>query len=283
MNADYNPRLSAIECGIVPHESPVISVIVPALNEERCIEPFLDRVSSYLSARRLSWELVVVDDGSVDGTAAIVERRASQDRRIRLLRQSHRGKGLAVRRGMLAAQGRWRFMADADLSVAPEGWAVLIDGALAPVAGQEADVIVASREAAGAQRIGEPVTRHAIGRIFNWIVQIVTLRGINDTQCGFKLFSAAAATTVLPRLTIEGFAFDVEALFLARRAGFRIREVGVVWTCRADSRVRVGRGAAAFADVVRIRWRQLRGRYDGLHVLPVHNTPTDSESAIGTR
>jgi hypothetical protein len=159
----------------------------------------------------------------------------------------------------------------------------LIDSALDPSPGQEADVIVASREAGGAERIGEPATRHVIGRIFNWIVQLVTLRGINDTQCGFKLFSAAAATAVLPRLTIEGFAFDVEALFLARRAGFRIREVGVVWTCRADSRVRFGRGAAAFADVVRIRWRQLRGRYDDLHVLPVAHRASDSESVIGSR
>ena len=251
---------------VTTHQSPppTISMVVPTLNEETCIESFLDRVSSELSTRGLSWEIVVVDDGSTDRTAAVVEEKAGNDPRIRLLCQSHGGKGLAVRYGMLAATGRWRFMADADLSVAPEHWAVMLDAALEPADGAAPDVVVASREAAGARRIGEPLARHVIGRVFNWIVQIFLLRGINDTQCGFKLFSDAAATTVFPHLTVEGFAFDVEALFLARRAGFRIRETGVIWICRTDSRVRLGRGAAAFADVLRIRWRQLRGRYADL-------------------
>jgi glycosyltransferase involved in cell wall biosynthesis len=243
---------------------PVISVVVPTLNEERCIDSFLERVSRQMSVHGLSWEIVVVDDGSTDRTATIVERWASHDSRVRLLRQTHGGKGLAVRNGMLAAQGMWRFMADADLSVVPEDWSVMLEAALRPAAGEVADVIVASREAAGARRVGEPLARHLIGRAFNWIVWIFALRGISDTQCGFKLFSDTAATTVFPHLAIEGFAFDVEALFLARQAGFRIREAGVVWTCRTDSRVRLWRGAAAFADVVRIRWRHVRGRYGNL-------------------
>ena len=241
---------------------PAISVVVPTLNEQGCIESFLDRVSRQLSAHGLSWEIVVVDDGSTDGTAALVERWVANDSRVRLLRQSHGGKGLAVRYGMLAAKGTWRFMADADLSVVPEDWSVMLDAAFQPEDGSAPDVIVASREAAGARRIGEPLARHVIGRAFNWLVQIAAVRGISDTQCGFKLFSDRAVTTVFPHLTIEGFAFDVEALFLARRAGFRICEAGVVWTCRTDSRVRFGRGAAAFADILWIRWRQLRGRYD---------------------
>ena len=256
---------------------PAISVVVPTLNEEGCIESFLERVSREMSARGVSWEIVVVDDGSADRTAAIVERWASNDSRIRLLRQAHGGKGLAVRNGMLAANGMWRFMADADLSVAPENWSVLLDAALRPAAGDAADVIVASREAAGARRIGEPVARHLIGRAFNWIVWIFALRGIRDTQCGFKLFSDTAATTVFPHLAIEGFAFDVEALFLARQAGFTIREAGVVWICRTDSRVRLWRGAAAFADVVRIRWRHLRGRYHDLALVRPDQPTTGSK------
>ena len=242
-----------------------LSVIVPVLNEEDCIESFLERVSRYLESRAAPWEIVVVDDGSEDRTAALVDEWAGRDPRVRLLRRSHRGKGSAIRDGMLDAAGRWRFMADADLSVAPEDWDAFLAAAAQPV---PADVIIGSREAPGARRIGEPVGRHFIGRVFNWTVQCLALRAINDTQCGFKMLSAAAATRIFPHLTIDGFAFDVELLFLARRAGFRIQEVGIVWICRVDSRVRLSRGAAAFADVVRIRWRAFRGRYADLAAMP---------------
>ncbi len=242
-------------------DAPALSVIVPALNEARCIERFLHLVSRRLDAWALSWEILVVDDGSDDDTPERVEKWARLDPRVRLLRQAHGGKGAAIRRGMLAARGRWRFMADADLSVAPEDWSVFLDATRRPAA---AHIIVGSREASGAERIGEPFARHAIGRVFNWIVQRLALPGLNDTQCGFKLFSDVAATTLCPHLTIVGFAFDVELLFLARRGGFSISEVGVVWTCRRDSRVRMQRGAAAFADIVRIRWRHWRGRYEAL-------------------
>ena len=242
-----------------------LSVVVPVLNEEDCIEPFLERVSRSLESYGPAWEIVVVDDGSEDHTAALVAAWQLRDPRVRLLRRSHRGKGSALRDGMLDAQGTWRFMADADLSVAPEDWSVFFDAAKMPGA---ADLIIGSREAAGARRIGEPLGRHLIGRVFNWMVQALILPGINDTQCGFKLLSADAATRISPRLTIEGFAFDVELLFLARRCGFAIEEAGIVWTCRTDSRVRASRGAAAFADVLRIRWRWLRGRYAGLVAQP---------------
>jgi dolichyl-phosphate beta-glucosyltransferase len=235
-----------------------LSVIVPVLNEEDCIEHFLEQVSRRLDAWGLAWEIVVVDDGSDDGTVVRVENWAAAEPRVRLVRQDHGGKGAAIRSGMLAAQGSWRFMADADLSVAPDDWSVFLDAAREPDA---ADVIVGSREAPGAERIGETLARHLIGRAFNRLVQVLAIRGLNDTQCGFKLLSAEAAVMLFPHLTVEGFAFDVELLFLARRSGFRIREVGVVWTCRRESRVRVSRGAGAFLDLVRIRWRAWRGRY----------------------
>ncbi len=257
-------------------DAPALSVVVPALNEERCIEIFLERVSRCLDRWGLSWEIVVVDDGSADGTGERVEKWTLSDSRVRLLRQAHGGKGAAIRRGMLAARGTWRFMADADLSVEPEDWSVFLDATHEAGA---ADVIVGSREAPGARRIGEPARRHVIGRVFNFIVQRVALPGLNDTQCGFKLLSQAAATTICPHLTINGFAFDVELLFLARRSGFNVREVGVVWTCRRESRVRVGRGATAFADLVRIRWRQWRGRYAGLATTDRGATPGVTRAA----
>ena len=236
---------------------PALSVIVPTLNEERCIDDFLHRVSQFLLSRPHSWEIIVVDDGSTDATVASVERWAASDSRIRLVRQSHRGKGAAVRRGMLTARGGWRLMTDADLSVSTESWGTFLEAAERA----NAEVIVGSREAPGSRRIGEPFSRHVIGRVFNWIVQLVAVRGVNDTQCGFKLIRSDVAETVFPRITTDGFAFDVELLFLARRAGYRIHEVGVVWICRRDSRVRISRGAAAFVHVVNIRLNAWRGRY----------------------
>jgi glycosyltransferase involved in cell wall biosynthesis len=239
-----------------------LSVVVPVLNEESVIDEFLDRVSRVLQSRTASWEIIVVDDGSVDGTVSQVQRWMQREPRIQLVRQPHRGKGAAIHRGMLAARGDWRMMADADLSVAPEDWSVFFDTADGPHA---PDVIIGSREAPGSRRIGEPLARHLIGRAFNAVVQLLAVPGVNDTQCGFKMLRAAAARALIPHLTIEGFAFDVELLFLARLAGFTVREVGVVWVCRRDSRVRLTRGAAAFADVGRIRLRKMGGRYR--HVL----------------
>jgi dolichyl-phosphate beta-glucosyltransferase len=237
------------------------SVIVPVLNEEACIDEFLERVSRVLQRRTASWEIIVVDDGSVDNTVHRVERWMDRESRIQLVRQPHRGKGAAIHRGMLTAGGDWRMMADADLSVAPEEWSVFFDAAEGP---NPPDVIIGSREAPGSRRIGESLARHLIGRVFNAVVQLLALPGVNDTQCGFKMFRGNAAAALMPHLTIDGFAFDVELLFLARLAGFTVREVGVVWVCRRDSRVRWTRGAAAFADIARIRLRKLGGRYRAL-------------------
>jgi hypothetical protein len=124
-----------------------------------------------------------------------------------------------------------------------------------------ADVLVGSREAGGATRIGEPWSRHAVGRVFNWCVKLLVLRGVDDTQCGFKLFSAHAAETLFPLQRLDGFGFDVEILFLARRAGFVIREIPVTWEYGRESKVTIASGARGFLDLVKIRWNQLRGAY----------------------
>ncbi|MET0213482.1 MAG: glycosyltransferase [Vicinamibacterales bacterium] len=249
-----------------------LSVVVPVLNEESCIDEFLERVSGVLASRTPAWEIVVVDDGSVDRTVSYVERWIQREPRIQLVRQPHRGKGAAIHRGMLAARGDWRLMADADLSVAPEDWSVFFDTAIGPHA---PDVIIGSREAPGSRRIGESLSRHLIGRAFNIVVQLVAMPGINDTQCGFKMLRAEAARALMPHVRIQGFAFDVELLFLARLAGFTIREVGVVWVCRRDTRVRLARGAAAFVDVGRICLRQMSGRYR--HVMSPEQRRTTGE------
>jgi hypothetical protein len=124
--------------------------------------------------------------------------------------------------------------------------------------------VIGSREAEGAQRVGETWKRHAIGRVFNWVARIFAVGGIRDTQCGYKLFSGESADVLFRHQTIEGFAFDAELLFLARRAGFPVTEIGIVWNSRTESRVGFVRGAAAFGQLLRIRWNAWTGRYAAL-------------------
>ena len=234
--------------------APFLSVVIPAYNESLRLTQTLTRCVAFLTSWGKTWELLVVDDGSTDDTAAIVERAAAVDSRVRLLRGAHGGKGSAVRLGMLAATGQWRLFADADLSMDLDELPKFFD--------EPAEVAVASREAPGAQRIGEPMTRHLIGRVFNLCVRMLVVPGIHDTQCGYKLFSAAAAKDLFATGRLNGFAFDVELLFLARRAGLTIREVPVTWRHKPGSRVRTLSGLKAFAQLVEIRRNSLLGRYD---------------------
>jgi dolichyl-phosphate beta-glucosyltransferase len=253
-DAAFSPTFSSR----LPPPAPVLSIVIPAFNEDESIARTLQELSAYLDQRDISWELIVVDDGSTDATVAIVERAGAADARIRLLRGRHGGKGAAIRRGMLDARGVWRFMADADLAMPADNLDRFLDAVATPPAPH---IVIGSREAPGSLRIGEHWLRHLIGRVFNAHVRLFALPGIMDTQCGFKLFSAAAAEALFPRMTISGFAFDVELLVLARHAGYDIREMGIVWQGRPDSRVAVSRGAAAFGDVLRVRWNALTGRY----------------------
>jgi dolichyl-phosphate beta-glucosyltransferase len=239
---------------------PDLSIIIPVLNEERGIAACVSAMRSYMDRLGLQWELIVVDDGSADGSAEIVEALAARDSRLRLIRATHAGKGAAIRRGMLEARGAWRFMADADMSMPPDNLGRFLSAVRQSPAPH---IVIGSREGADARRQGEPWTRHALGRVFNWIVQAVAVPGIHDTQCGYKLFSAQSAVTLFPHARVAGFAFDVEVLLMARRAGFDVREVGITWNCRAESRVTLARGAAAFASILRIRWNAWTGRYDG--------------------
>jgi glycosyltransferase involved in cell wall biosynthesis len=237
--------------------APDLSIIVPAFNEESRIAALVEHVRSYLASTSLSWELVVVDDGSSDRTATMVEAAAVSDARIRGICAGHRGKGAAIRRGMLETRGSIRFMADADLAVSIDQ----LPHFLAMIHGGQADIVIGSREVAGASRVGETRGRRVLGRLFNVAVQLIALPGIRDTQCGFKMLRAEAAGAVMPHLRIDGFAFDVEMLFVARRAGLRVREVGVQCVYEPGTRVSARGGGAAFLDVLRVRVNGLRGCY----------------------
>ena len=234
--------------------TPYLSVVIPAYNESQRLGATVRSCAGFLEGWASSWEILVVDDGSTDGTAAVVERLAASEPRVRLIRAPHGGKGAAVRRGMLAARGSWRLFADADLSMDLQDLSRFFE--------VPADVAIGSREAPGSRRIGEPAWRHIVGRAFNVYVRLLAVRGIRDTQCGYKLFTAEAATRLFGTARLDGFAFDVELLFLARRAGLRVREVPITWRHRSGTRVNLRTGVVGFLQILQIRWNDLLGRYD---------------------
>jgi glycosyltransferase involved in cell wall biosynthesis len=212
-----------------------LSIIVPAFNEEHRLPPTLARLHAYLAAQPMRWEIVVVDDGSRDATCAVVEAHMAHIPTLRLVRQSpNRGKGCAVRLGMLAAHGQIRVMSDADGSMSPDQLPRL----LAPILAGTAEISIGSRYAEGARsNIAQPRYRVLWSRLANLLIQRSLVPGVNDTQCGFKAFTAEAARDLFGRGRIDGWAFDLEILALARRAGYAIAEVGVEWTDDRRSRV----------------------------------------------
>ena len=227
-----------------------LSVVIPAFNEENRLPGTLATMLRFLRERGAAFEIVVVDDGSKDRTAEVA-RQAGPEVRV-LQNPGNRGKGYSVRHGMLLAQGAWRLMSDADLSTPIEELKTL-EAALT----EGAQIAIASRAVSGANlEKRQSIMRESSGRFFNLIVRWLHLKGIKDTQCGFKLFSAAAAEAAFRDSKLDGFAFDVEALVLARRAGFKIREVAVTWRNDEQSRVSFGRGVAAFVDLFRLRFRR---------------------------
>jgi glycosyltransferase involved in cell wall biosynthesis len=236
---------------------PLLSLVIPAYNEESRLPASLRRISDALELRGEPYEVLVVVNGSTDRTADVVKAAALRDGNIRLIVTPLRGKGRAVKIGIGEARGDRIVFADADLSTPIEE---VIE--LAEQLDERNQVVIASREGSGARRVGEPYVRHLMGRVFNLLVQLLAVRGIQDTQCGFKAFSRACARDVFGRQQITGFGFDVEVLYLARRLGYGIKEVPVTWAYAASSRVDPLRDTIRmFRDVLAVRWNDLRGRY----------------------
>jgi len=234
-----------------------LSVVVPAFNEEGRLAATLTRIRDHLQRRPWDWEIIVVDDGSYDRTAAVARSIAATDRRVVVRTEPHRGKGGAVKAGLLVARGAYRFMCDADLSMPIEG----VDRFLATLEGGS-DIAIGTREGTSARRLGEPAYRHWMGRLFNRAVQWLALPGIEDSQCGFKMFTASAVTSVFPLVTIAGWGFDVEMLSIAREQQLRIVEVPIEWHYREQSQVSMLRdGPVMLRDLARVRWRRAHGRY----------------------
>jgi glycosyltransferase involved in cell wall biosynthesis len=233
---------------------PFLSLIIPAYNEEQRLPSTLTKVQAFLTDQSYESEVLVVENGSSDRTAAVAEEFAPG---VQLLREPQRGKGLAVRRGMLSASGDYRFICDADLSMPIEQ----VNRFLPPKL-DEYDIAIASREASGAVRYDEPVYRHWIGRAFNLLVKTLAVPGFQDTQCGFKCFTAEAAEALFPIQRIDGWTFDVELLFIARRLGYRVKEVPIDWYYFPGSRVRMLRDSwLMLTDLFRVRSNWRRGLY----------------------
>lgn len=238
--------------------SPFLSIIIPAHNEETRLPHTLEQVLAFLKQQTYSSEVLVVENGSTDRTFEIAETFARQHPRLRVLCETEKGKGLAVRRGMLEALGEYRFMCDADLSMSIDQLNHFLPPALANV-----DVAIGSREAAGAIRIEEPFYRHIGGRVINTAIRVLILPGLQDTQCGFKCFTAEAAEQTFHRQTLPGWSFDIELLYIARRRGLSIREVPIQWQFDPATKLSAVQEALRMVrDIFIIHRNARRGDYD---------------------
>ncbi|MBV9278992.1 MAG: glycosyltransferase family 2 protein [Chloroflexi bacterium] len=237
-------------------ESPYLSIVIPAYNEERRLPATLQRLHAYLCQRPYTWEIHVVSNGCTDDTDGVVRRAQARIPNLHLTSVRERGKGLACKDGALRSRGQVIFLCDADLSMPPEelaGFIAMLDSA---------DVVVGSREAPGAHRYREPWVRHLMGRGFNWLVRLLLVPGIRDTQCGFKAFRRAAARELFGKQAVVGWGFDVELLFLARKRGCAVRELPIDWYFDADTRVRPGVDSLRMVgEVILVRLADALGVY----------------------
>lgn len=240
-----------------------LSIVIPAYNEALRITPTLEATAQFLAAHPGSWEIVVVDDGSRDDTIAVCEAVATRIPNLRVIASKpNRGKGSAVRIGMLAARGRIRVMFDADGSMP----ATELPKLLAPIVDGDADLAIGSRYCEGAA-VGktQPLYRRLWSRLCNQVIQKTLVPGVRDTQCGFKAFTAAAARDLFGRATIDGWAFDLEVLALAKRLDYTVRECAVEWEDDQRSRVSPLKDMwKVIKEAVVIKRNLRRGRYGKL-------------------
>lgn len=246
----------------------VLSVVIPSFNEMKNLQTgVLDQVYEFLKKQEYSWEIILTDDGSNDGTNKKLDEFAQGKSEVRVLHNRHAGKGPTVSAGMLAAVGKYRLFTDFDQSTPIEE----VNRALKLIQ-QGFAIVIGSREGVGAIREKEPMHRHLMGRAFNFVVQILALRGIQDSQCGFKLFTDQAVERLFKALFVYGQsqerkdaftgAFDVEILFLARKWGYKVLEMPVTWAHVESDRVNPLKDSMRMLrDILLIRVAWLTGKY----------------------
>lgn len=237
--------------------SPYLSIIIPAYNEGGRLPTTLEKTRQFLEKQSYPAEVLVIENGSQDRTFQIADEFAQQYPHFRAIHEEQRGKGRAIQRGMLEAGGQYRFMCDADLSMPIDE----INRFFPPLQA-DFDLAIGSREAPGAVRYNEPFYRHAGGRMINWIIRLLALPGMHDTQCGFKCFRAAIAQDLFGSLTLSGWSFDVELLYLARKRGYRIAEIPIPWYFMAESKVNLIQDTLKMVlDILTVRRNERRGVY----------------------
>ncbi len=240
-----------------------LSIVIPAYNEERRLGESLKRIAQFLTAKTYQSEVIIVDDGSTDGTVALANQFIQPYQQdglcLRVVQNpGNRGKGYSVRNGMLNAQGEMALFTDADLS-AP---ITEVDRLIAPIVAGEKDVVFGSRALSESFiSTHQSFLRETTGRTFNLIMRTTTSLPFKDTQCGFKAFHRARTQAIFEQQRIFGFGFDVEVLFIAKKHGLRILEMPVVWGDVEGSKVGLLHGGLAFWDLIVIRWNELCGRY----------------------
>ncbi len=250
-----------------------ISIVIPSFNEIKNIKRnVLDHVYNYLTKSNIDFELILSDDGSTDGTTEKLVDFAKNKKNVYVLKNKHKGKGPTVIQGFLKAKGDFTLFTDFDQSTPIQELEKLIKFT------DKYDFIIGSREGIGALRKNEPVIRHIMGRVFNFLVRLITQLPYKDTQCGFKLFNTKKALTVIDNLQVYRYnstkeinkaftgAFDVEILYIAKHMGFKIKEVPIKWNYHETSRVNPLRDSIKmFIDILKIRLFHLLNKYNFNH------------------
>jgi len=237
---------------------PDVTVVVPAYNEEAVITVTLEAVAAHFARQQTPYEVLVVDDGSVDRTTHLVREVARPNPCIRLLESPHRGKGAAIKRGVLEATGRYLVFMDADHATRIEEWDKCV-----PWLYKGFPVVIGSRKMPGADvQQHQPPLREAMGKVFTWLTNVLLATNVSDITCGFKCFHTEAARKIFSLQRIEGWGFDAEILFITRRLGYRIKEVPVTWRDDPRTKVRLLRDTIrSFSELLSIRRGAWRGWY----------------------
>ncbi len=255
--------------------NPELSVVIPAYNEAAVIAPTLEAIDAYLTRAQLTHEIIVVDDGSLDRTVAVVRGLSGTQPALRLLDAPHQGKGAAIKQGVLAATGRYLLFLDADHSTRIEE----IQKCL-PWLRQGCEVVIGSRKMPGAViRVHQPPLRELMGRGFTWVSNALLGVRVTDFTCGFKCFQTGVAQRLFRLQRIGGWGFDAEVLFLAKRGGYRIKEVPVAWANDPGTKVRLLRDTVgSFLELLQIRLGDWRGWYQDHRELTA--APASSERRV---
>ncbi|MCL5999838.1 MAG: glycosyltransferase family 2 protein [Chloroflexi bacterium] len=254
---------------------PLVSVIIPAWDEESRLPATLSALAQFVessASQSFSLEAIVVDNASTDHTYLLATAFSQSHPYLRVIQETRRGKGAAVRAGMFEGTGQYLFICDADLAMPMTELPNFLPPQL-----NDFSVAIGSREALGAIRHNEPVYRHYMGRIFTWVTKLLALQGFEDTQCGYKCFQRDVALDLFSAQTMDGWAFDVEVLYIARRRGYRIVEVPIQWYYRPNSRVSpISDSLKMIREVWRVRQNGRAGIYDQPRANNLRQARTDS-------